>query len=298
MKKLDEGYKPRFLNMSVEGYEKELSPELRALVDEFARQMVEEYHDRRQGALDLFKRYPDDDWMKERYAPGNLEKFASGADDKEAIDRLRKKPFKEIDNHDIQAALEQDPKAAALAVKAIHDGAADYVSAGLYASNAIGFNKPFERAQFMFIRNGFMDDWQPRGAIEAGLVDMLAQSYVAWQFWLKQSFDVANHLDDVREQVKKSKDPYEAGTWNPPRLTASEYLERATQMADRFQRVFLRTLRQMRDLRRYMSPVIVQNAGQVNIASDGGQQVNVQQKKKNPAKAKQQGRTRQLKAVK
>ena len=35
-------------------------------------------------------------------------------------------------------------------------------------------------------------------------------------------------------------------------------------------------MRQMRDLRRYVQPVIVQNAGQVNIAADGGQQVNVQ----------------------
>ena len=180
MKRLDEGYKPKFLNMSVEGYEQELTPELQAMVAEFARQMVEEYNDRRQGALDLFKRYPDDEWMKERYSPGNLEKFASGADDKEALERIRKKPFNEIDYHDIQAALEQDPSAAALAIKAIHDGASDYVAAGLYASNAIGFNKPFERAQFMVIRNGFMDDWKPRGAIEAGLVDMPAQSYVAW----------------------------------------------------------------------------------------------------------------------
>ena len=39
-------------------------------------------------------------------------------------------------------------------------------------------------------------------------------------------------------------------------------------------------MRQMRDLRRYASPVIVQNAGQVNIAADGGQQVNVQEKRK------------------
>ena len=291
MKRLDEGYKPKFLNMSVEGYEQELTPELQAMVAEFARQMVEEYHDRRQGALDLFKRYPDDEWMKERYSPGNLEKFASGADDKEALERIRKKPFNEIDYHDIQAALEQDPGAAALAIKAIHDGASDYVAAGLYASNAVGFNKPFERAQFMVIRNGFRDDWKPRGAIESSLVDMLAQSYVAWQCWLKQSFDVANHLDDVREQVKRSKDPYESGTWNPPRLTAVEYLDRAVQMADRFQRVFLRTLRQMRDLRRYASPVIVQNAGQVNIASDGGQQVNVQNK------GKKKSSTRSLKRI-
>jgi hypothetical protein len=37
--------------------------------------------------------------------------------------------------------------------------------------------------------------------------------------------------------------------------------------------------RSHRDLRRYASPVIVQNAGQVNIASDGGQQVNFQKRR-------------------
>jgi hypothetical protein len=42
----------------------------------------------------------------------------------------------------------------------------------------------------------------------------------------------------------------------------------------------------MRDLRRYASPVIVQNAGQVNIASDGGQQVNVQKSKQSKGRAK------------
>jgi hypothetical protein len=37
----------------------------------------------------------------------------------------------------------------------------------------------------------------------------------------------------------------------------------------------MRTLRQMRDLRRYAPPVIVNNGGQVNVAANGGQQVNV-----------------------
>ena len=68
--------------------------------------------------------------------------------------------------------------------------------------------------------------------------------------------------------------------WQPPRLTASEYLERAYQMADRFNRMFLRTLRQMRDLRRYQMPVTINNPKQVNIAADGGQQVNVQRKRR------------------
>jgi hypothetical protein len=36
----------------------------------------------------------------------------------------------------------------------------------------------------------------------------------------------------------------------------------------------LRTLRQLRDLRRYSMPVTINNPAQVNIAADGGQQVN------------------------
>jgi hypothetical protein len=43
-------------------------------------------------------------------------------------------------------------------------------------------------------------------------------------------------------------------------------------MIDRFNKIVLRTLRALRDLRRYAPAVIVQNAGQVNV---GGQQVNV-----------------------
>ena len=45
-------------------------------------------------------------------------------------------------------------------------------------------------------------------------------------------------------------------------------------MADRFNRLFLRTLTQLRDLRRYAVPVTINNPGQVHIAANGGQQVN------------------------
>jgi hypothetical protein len=42
-------------------------------------------------------------------------------------------------------------------------------------------------------------------------------------------------------------------------------------MVDRFNRIFLRTLRALRDLRR-QEPVVVRRAGQVNV---GHQQINV-----------------------
>jgi hypothetical protein len=44
-------------------------------------------------------------------------------------------------------------------------------------------------------------------------------------------------------------------------------------MCDRFHRLFIRTLRALRDLRRYQPPVVVQNVGgQVNI---GEHQTNI-----------------------
>jgi hypothetical protein len=48
----------------------------------------------------------------------------------------------------------------------------------------------------------------------------------------------------------------------------------------------MRTLRQLRDLRRY-SPVTINSPQQVNIAADGGQQVNVGNNKiKKPRQSK------------
>ena len=45
-------------------------------------------------------------------------------------------------------------------------------------------------------------------------------------------------------------------------------------IVDRFNKLFLRTLRALRDLRRYAPTVMIQNAGQVNI---GQQHVNAAQ---------------------
>jgi hypothetical protein len=43
-------------------------------------------------------------------------------------------------------------------------------------------------------------------------------------------------------------------------------VEEAATMVDRWNRLFLRTLRQLRDLRRYTPSVVVGNVGQLNIA--------------------------------
>jgi hypothetical protein len=62
------------------------------------------------------------------------------------------------------------------------------------------------------------------------------------------------------------------GGWDPPRVSEAQAIEQTATMIDRFNKILLRTLRALRDLRRYAPAVVIQNAGQVNV---GGQQVNV-----------------------
>ena len=65
------------------------------------------------------------------------------------------------------------------------------------------------------------------------------------------------------------------GNWIPPRVAEQNAIEHAMQMRDRYNRLFLRTLRQLRDFRRYSTPITINYPRQVNMAADGGKQVNV-----------------------
>ena len=62
------------------------------------------------------------------------------------------------------------------------------------------------------------------------------------------------------------------GKWRLPRVMDVDAQNQAVAMADRFNRLFMRTLRGLRDLRRYAPSVMIQSAAQVNI---GKQQVNI-----------------------
>jgi hypothetical protein len=99
----------------------------------------------------------------------------------------------------------------------------------------------------------------------------MAQAQAAMLFWQER---LADHL--MIECTEEKRTFKELGQWYPPRVSEHQAVEQAGAMVDRFNRVFLRTLRALRDLRRYTPAVIVQNAGQVNV---GGQQVNVVDRK-------------------
>jgi hypothetical protein len=138
-------------------------------------------------------------------------------------------------------------------------------------------------ARYLGVRESFIDEWKPKGGIELSLIDMMAQTWFQWQYWIEET--VRRSMTEPRresykfrewKQWNKQANPkeWENGYWDIPYVSEQEALNQAVQMADRFNRIFMRTLRQLRDLRRY-SPVTINNPNQVNIAADGGQQVNV-----------------------
>ena len=128
---------------------------------------------------------------------------------------------------------------------------------------------PWQRAQFLAVRESLASQWQPQNGIEWSLVDMMAQAYSAQLFWQERMMCYAS-LEAETGQIK-------GGEFNHvhPRVSDSEAVDQAAQMVDRFNRIFMRSLRALRDLRRHAPTLIVQNAEHVNLAQN---QVNVSER--------------------
>lgn len=168
-----------------------------------------------------------------------------------------------------------------------HEGRTEFESGHLAAN--INFPEGYMKdiwniARYLGVRESFIKEWQPTGGIEISLIDMLTQAYFQWQFWLEQTVRRSQTREreedpeytewkNHRRGVNKVRG-WSDGYWLRPYVDEQQAIEHAIQMADRWNRIFLRTLRQLRDLRRY-APVTINNPSQVNIAADGGQQMNL-----------------------
>jgi hypothetical protein len=159
--------------------------------------------------------------------------------------------------------------------------AREELATGTRVVEAIGPRaEPLERARLFAVRAELIDGWQPQNGIEHTLIDMLAAAYSLWLHWTEIAHSWATGF--INDSIEKGH-PTLGLAWRPPSIDTSEAVERAHRLADSYNRQFLRVLRQMRDLRRYAPPVIVNNGGQVNV---GQQQVNVAQ----PASGTNNGR--------
>lgn len=179
---------------------------------------------------------------------------------------------------ELSALFDADPDKGAALWEAIKAKARDELAGGEAALRVIEatIETPMDRARFLVTHRAFVEEWHPCGGIEAGLIDQMAQAHALQGYWTRKATEractsAAQDLAAQREAVKKEDRLWRHGDWVPPRVSDAEAIDTATAMADRWNRVLVRTLRQLRDLRRY-TPVVVQNVGQMNV---GGQQVNV-----------------------
>ena len=232
--------------------------ELRDLADDFFeayRRRVEYYQSRlNMSAVDAYERV-DEQLAKEakRYDP---------------LESLRESSPKEVTWSMLLSASSQDPEAAMEEWEHIKEEARGQLERGHDAAKAIHLSEtPWQKARFYAVRESFIEEWEPRGGVEQRLIDTLAQTYLAWQYWLNLL-----HQRMLMQADKEERDRKRRGGWTPPTLEEADAEEQAAKMADRFHRMFVRTLRALRDLRRYTPNITIQNQGQVNIG--GNQQVN------------------------
>ncbi|MEJ7622929.1 MAG: hypothetical protein WKF34_02945 [Pyrinomonadaceae bacterium] len=190
-----------------------------------------------------------------------------------------------IDLQNLQAVAPQSAEAFWELVK--EEGRKEFESGHLAANTTfpVGYMKEvWNIARYLGVRESFISEWQPHGGIEIGLIDMMTQSYFQWQFWLEQTVKRSQtraheHHPQYSEWMAEREKEFRVngwieGFWARPLVSEQQAIEHAVLMAERWNRTFMRTLRQLRDLRRY-SQVTINNANQVNIATEGGKQVNM-----------------------
>lgn len=140
------------------------------------------------------------------------------------------------------------------------------------------------RARYLGLRESFITEWQPRGGVELSMIDAMAQAFMQLQYWTEQTVlrsrteprEEAYEYQKWKQYQREAKtESWETGHWHIPYVREQDAVEHAAAMADRWQRMYFRAVRQLRDWRRYSPQVTINNPQQVNIAADGGQQVNV-----------------------
>ena len=208
---------------------------------------------------------------------------------KKQLDHLRSYPLDLISFADMLPLMTISPRMAEDFWDDMKVDALMEFESGHLASKAlmpVGYTRTaWNTACYLGLRASLKHEWQPRGGIELSLIDMMAQAFLQYQYWVKES--VLRTQTEPRQEApeytewknwkrEQRKAPgWGHGWWDIPYVREKDAIEHAAQMADRWNRIYMRTLRNLRDLRRYSTPVTINNPQQVNIAADGGQQVNV-----------------------
>ncbi len=178
-------------------------------------------------------------------------------------------PPDQVSWFDLHGIARTDPDRATARWEEVKQAALDELRTGHRAAGAVETvnDGAWQRAQFLALREELSAEWRPRNGVERQLIDTMAQAQEGYLSWLRV-LTIRTNLESLTNDRRQK----EEGKWGPPRQGDADALDQAAAMMDRFNRIFLRTLRALCDLRRHGGPVIVRKGGQMNVAQ---QQVNV-----------------------
>jgi hypothetical protein len=129
-------------------------------------------------------------------------------------------------------------------------------------------SQSWTRAQFIALRTELREAWRPRNAQEEHLIDQMAQFQTHVEHW-------QHLLASITALVALGLFP-KAGLREveAPRVSNVEAIREATELIERFQKLYLQTMQALHKLRRSRRSVLIRRANQVNMS--GGVQFSVQ----------------------
>jgi hypothetical protein len=157
-------------------------------------------------------------------------------------------PPDQVSWFDLDGIARTDPDRATVRWAEIIRAALDELRTGHRAAQAVEtvHDCAWQRAQFLALRTELATDWRPRNGIERQLLDTMAQAQAGYLFWL-QTLPIRTQLKSCTNDRRHR----DEGKWQPPRQSDADALEQAAAMMDRYNRIFLRTLRALCDMRRH-----------------------------------------------
>jgi len=196
---------------------------------------------------------------------------------------------KQVSWNDLGKQAEHEPEAARDLWFAIKTAARQELQTGVRGADALesplpSSRNPWQRARYLAIVDALTEDLQPRGALEGLMIQRMASTYelcLRWQALAveRQELELWRGESTMRQERERmtggqrERHRLEDG-WLPPRVSEDQAIHEAALMADRYERAFLRLVREFRNARRMFSQLIV-TGGAVNIADGGPQQVNI-----------------------
>lgn len=159
-------------------------------------------------------------------------------------DSLMSKPAEAITWQDLHALALAGPGFATQKWEILLQTALQDIRSSHRSASAVieGDGTPWERAQFIALYDELAADWHPRTGIERTLLQQAAIAHSMYLHWIEKLVASGDEQDLERQ---------------------AQRMDTAVKMADRFQRVLMRCVKALGDLRK--PTMVVQRAHQVNV---------------------------------